>query len=607
MKLNLNKRQLVYSGVTLIIGLLLGWLIFGGDSGQNQSSNMDEGHSEHKEAEIWTCSMHPQIQQDKPGDCPLCGMDLIPLKNSMDSESSLPDEVPMSAAAMKLAEVQTMTVKREKPIKELHLLGRVKADERLKLSQVVHIPGRIEELYVNFTGEKVEEGQKIASVYSPELVTAQKELFEVLKDEETNPEFVKAARNKLRQWKFTDEQIAQMEQSKEIQTNFDVLSDHTGYVMKLNVADGDYIKQGEQLYHLVDLSTVWVLFEAYETDLPWIKIGDRIEIEVQSIPGKKFKGNITFIDPFVNPKTRVAYVRVELPNPKTVLIPDMFADGLITSKLRTSKPELLVPKSAVLWTGKRAVVYIKLPNREHNSFIYREVILGEDAGDFYVVNTGLEEGEEIAVNGVFKIDAAAQLAGKKSMMNPTGGKVATGHNHGGDDGGDKMKDMDMSKMEKQVMVNKDKIPSEFKKQLGKVVMAYLPIKDKLSKDDNDLKPAIATLKKQLKSVDMSLVMEDAHNAWMKELKSMNKDLDLLAKEINIDQQRKVFNRVSNSLMNAVNTLGLETNEDHTLYLQFCPMANDNAGGYWFSDLEAIKNPYFGSKMLKCGSTKETYK
>ena len=419
MKLNINKQQLVYIAVTLLVGVTLGWLIFGGQSETKQTAEGTEDHSQHQQAEIWTCSMHPQIQQDKPGQCPICGMDLIPLNNSMDSESALPDEVPMSASAMKLAEVQSMIVKKQDPEKELRLLGKVKPDERLKLSQTVHIPGRIEKLYVNFTGEKVAKGQKIASIYSPQLVTAQKELFEVLKDEKTNPEFVKAARAKLKQWKLSDEQIAELESKREIRTEFDVLSDHNGYVMQLNVAEGDYVKEGQQLFHIVDLSTVWVLFEAYENDLPWIKLGDRIDIEVQSVPGRTFKGNVTFIDPFVNPKTRVAYVRVELPNSNTLLKPDMFADGIITSKLNMSKPELIVPKSAVLWTGKRAVVYVKLQEREHNSFIYREIILGEDAGDFYIVKTGLEEGEEIAVNGVFKIDAAAQLSGKKSMMNPT--------------------------------------------------------------------------------------------------------------------------------------------------------------------------------------------
>src|SRR5690606_664126 len=148
-------------------------------------------------------------------------------------------------------------------------------------------------------------------------------------------------------------------------------------------------------------------------------------------------------------------------NASGLLKPDMFANGIITSKLPITGEVILVPKSAVLWTGKRAVVYIKLPNREHNSFIYSEVILGEDAGEFYMIKEGLEEGEEIATNGVFKIDAAAQLAGKKSMMNPTGGKVATGHNHGGEESKEEMKNMDMSK---EVMVDKSKVSAKFKQQ-----------------------------------------------------------------------------------------------------------------------------------------------
>ena len=605
MKLNLNKKQLIYSGTTLLLGLLLGWLIFGGNKGSSTSEPTTD-HSSHQ-AEIWTCSMHPQIQQGGPGQCPICGMDLIPVNNSMDSENSLPDEVPMSASAMKLAEIQTMVVKKEKPEKEVRLLGKVKPDERLKLSQVVHIPGRIEKLYVNFTGEKVTKGQKLASIYSPQLVTAQKELFEVLKDEEANPAFAEAARNKLRLWKFTDEQIAQLEQSGEVRTEFDVLSDHIGYVMQLNVAEGDHMKEGQQLFHLVDLSKVWVLFEVYESDLPWVKVGDNVEIDIQSLPGKRYSGKVTFIDPFVNPKTRVAYARVELPNPNMKLKPDMFADGLITSKLRTSKPELLVPKSSVLWTGKRAVVYVKLPEREHNSFIYREVILGEDAGDFYVVKTGLEEGEEIAVNGVFKIDAAAQLAGKKSMMNPAGGKVAVGHDHGGGGSDKKSEEMDMSQMEKFVMIDKSTISSEFKIQVANVVRSYLPIKEKLASDDSNLKSSIAGMQRSLTKVDMSLVMEDAHNTWMRELKVMSQKLDILDQTVNIEEQRAVFNELSNALMNVVTTLGIEVKDEKSLYLQFCPMANDNTGGYWFSDQEAIKNPYFGSKMLKCGSTKETFK
>jgi len=165
--------------------------------------------------------------------------------------------------------------------------------------------------------------------------------------------------------------------------------------------------------------------------LPWIKLGDKISIDLKSIPGQSFHGKVTFIDPFVNSKTRVVYVRVELPNAKGLLKPNMFANGIITSKLSLNEEVIVIPKSSILWTGKRSVVYVKLPNREHISFIYREVVLGEDAGDYYIIKKGLKEGEIIATNGVFKIDAAAQLAGKKSMMNPDGVKVSIGHNHTG--------------------------------------------------------------------------------------------------------------------------------------------------------------------------------
>lgn len=586
--------------LVLVVGILIGKFIIPSSRQETDTSaNQEVSQPEH---EIWTCSMHPQIRQDGPGKCPICGMDLIPLKSAESKEDVLPDEVPMSESAMKLAEIQTMTVKKEDPVKEIRLLGKVKPDERLKLSQTIHIPGRIEKLYVNFTGEKVEKGQRLASIYSPELVTAQKELFEVLKDKATNPEFVNAARYKLRQWKLTDEQIAELERTKEIETDFDVLSDYSGYVMQLNAIEGEHVHEGQQLFQIVDLSTVWVLFEAYESDLPWIKVGDRIDIEVSSVPGHTYKGNVTYIDPFIDPQTRVAYVRVELSNPKTVLKPDMFANGIITSKLNVSKAELLVPKSAVLWTGKRAVVYVKVPNREHNTFIYREIILGEDAGDFYVVKNGLEEGEEIAVNGVFKIDAAAQLAGKKSMMNPTGGTTSTGHHHDGM----KMEGMDMSETKKDAVIDKAKVPEAFKQQLGKVLMAYLPLKDKLADDDADLKNEVRNLNKAIEAVDMSLLLGDAHNAWMMDLNFVTKDLKLLDGTQNIEDERAAFGRISETLKDAVSKFGVKMESGHPMFLEFCPMVNDNKGGYWFSSEEQIRNPYFGAKMLKCGSVEETY-
>ncbi len=602
MKKILNNKWVMLI-LVLSIGIVIGKFI-GGSSVKEENSTHQ--HDESEDSEIWTCSMHPQIQQDEAGQCPLCGMDLIPLDNSMEGEDALPDEVPMSASAMKLAEIQTFVAKKENPEKEIRLLGKVKADERLMFSQAIHFPGRIEKLFVNFTGEKVRKGQKLASVYSAELVTAQKELFEVLKDESTNPVLVEAARNKLKQWKLTNEQIVALEKSGEVQTNVDILSEYSGYVSMRMVSEGDHFKEGQILFEITDLSKVWVLFEAYENDLSWIKLRDKLAIEFKSIPGVSFDGKVTFIDPFIDPQTRVAYVRVELPNRKGQLKPDMFANGVITSKLPGNEPVILVPKSAVLWTGKRAVVYIKLPNRDHNSFIYREVILGEDAGDFYIVKEGLKEGEEIASNGVFKIDASAQLAGKKSMMNPTGGRVSTGHNHGGGDSED-MTDTEMSEMKSTLTIDKATVPTKFKKQLGAAVKSYLSLKDKLIEDDTNIQGDVKAIQTALGKVDMSLVLEDAHNVWMKSLKSLNNDLKLISQSVSISEQRAIFLTLSQSLSDAVKQLGVEMEGDQVLYLEFCPMADNNNGGFWLSTEKEIRNPYFGDAMLTCGEVKEEIK
>ncbi|MGB0806734.1 MAG: efflux RND transporter periplasmic adaptor subunit [Salibacteraceae bacterium] len=423
---NIINNKWVLIGGALIIGFVLGKFMFGGGTSSDPVPSEVHEHVEDENG-LWTCSMHPQIQKDAPGKCPICGMTLVPVDVDMGTDETNPNEVTMSAEAMALAEVQTFTARKEHPEKELRLLGKVKADERLIYSQTSHLPGRIEELYINFTGEKVYKGQKLASIYSPELITAQQELIEVISDENSSPALLEASREKLRQWKLTDNQISEIEKSKVVQQDIDILSNYNGFVMKRLISEGDHVMEGMVLFEITDLSKVWVLFEAYENDLPWLKLGDEITIDLKSLPGQIFKGKVAFIDPFINPQTRVAYVRVELDNSKGLFKPDMFANGIMSSRLKSTGDVILIPKSAVLWTGKRAVVYVKVPHKKHNTFIYREVVLGAETGDYYIISSGLMEGEVVASNGVFKIDASAQLAGKKSMMSPDGGAKMTGH------------------------------------------------------------------------------------------------------------------------------------------------------------------------------------
>ncbi len=432
-KINIDFKKIRNYTIILMAGLLFGWLFFHNSGETTEASNDLTEHAE--DATIWTCSMHPQIRMDKPGKCPICSMDLIPLVTISSEDNVNPDGVQMSESAMKLAEIQTMVVKKDLPNKKIFLLGKVKADERNISELTARFGGRIEKLFVNFTGQNVRKGEKLATIYSPELVTAQKELLEAMEYKQSNPTLYEAARNKLKLWDLSESQIDGIEEKGQPQNYFDVLSPVSGTVTIRNIALGDYVKEGNALFQVTDLTRVWVMFEAYESDLPWLKTGDEVEFTVQSVPGKKFSGKVTYIDPFLDPKTRVAYVRVEISNPEQVLKPEMFANGVITPEISGEQKELLIPKTSVLWTGKRAVVYVKSPDSENASFLYREIVLGPEAGDSYIVKEGLAEGEEIAVNGVFRIDAAAQLEGKPSMMNPGGGAGSMGSMPGMDMGG----------------------------------------------------------------------------------------------------------------------------------------------------------------------------
>jgi Cu(I)/Ag(I) efflux system membrane fusion protein len=406
-------------GLILMAGLLLGWLLFSG-SAENASH---EGHSHEiatgeSETQLWTCSMHPQIKMDKPGKCPICGMDLIPLKTTATGDAAIaPDAIQMSKEAIALANIQTTIVSKQNPVKEILLYGTVRADERLSQSQTSHLNGRIEKLFINFTGERVQQGQTIVTIYSPELLSAQQELLEAARMQSVQPVLLQAAREKLRLWKLTNEQIAGIEQSGAVSPYVDIKATTSGIVVSKKVNEGDYINQGTVLFDIADFSQVWIMFDAYESDLPFLNVGDKLEYTLQALPGKTFAGRISFINPIVDPVTRTVKVRVETANPGRQLKPEMYANAIVQSPLKQYGNQLVIPKSAVLWTGKRSIVYVKQPDTETPAFRLRQIELGPSLGEAYVVVSGIEDGDEIVTNGAFTVDASAQLEGKPSMMN----------------------------------------------------------------------------------------------------------------------------------------------------------------------------------------------
>jgi membrane fusion protein, copper/silver efflux system len=569
--MNTNRKTILFALATLAVGLLLGWLIFGGSEAEPADEHLHD--TELTEETTWTCSMHPQIRQNDPGDCPICGMDLIPLDDETDGDID-PMAISMSPTAMQLASISTALVSSADPVKSVRLNGKVQADERLVFSQSSHIPGRIEKLLVNFTGEFVSKGQVIASIYSPEMLTAQEELFEAEKIKDSQPQLFNAAKEKLKNWKLTESQIEQILQSQQTEEVFNIQADVSGYVTDRKVNVGDYISRGQSIYEIADLSRVWVLFDVYEQDMPWIKKGDKVSFTVASIPGETFEGTISFLDPVIDATTRVSKARLEIANSGLKLKPEMFVSGTVEAKLPAKASTLSVPKTAVMWTGKRSLVYVKSETETGVNFIMREVTLGPSLGDGYLVENGLDEGEEIAVNGTFSIDAAAQLAGKPSMMQRPKAKTM-------------------------------EVPQAFRKQITAVASAYLDVKNALVNDDAETTRKEAwKITGTLGKVDMGLLEGDAHNHWMALQKQLEEAAKMISETRDIEKQREHFNTLSQAILETTESFGLEIDKTYRL---FCPMAFNDEGAYWLSESNEILNPYFGDMMLRCGEVKQTYR
>ncbi|UII21358.1 efflux RND transporter periplasmic adaptor subunit [Fulvivirga ligni] len=563
--MKLNKSTILLMLAALTVGVLLGSLFFGGKDDEHQHAENEAS----EESTVWTCSMHPQIRQEKPGKCPICGMELIPLSDSKGKLVSN-EALQMSESAAALADVQTIVVgEGAAASKNLQLSGKIEADER-NISQVsAQFKGRIEKLYVNFTGEKVKRGQVLATIYSPELITAQQELLEAAKYKDSSPAIYQAVRNKLKNLQVADAEINKIESTGEVSIAVPVRSSYAGVVRELHVSAGDNVNKGESLFGIVDLSKLWVVLDAYEKDLNHISEGDLVTFTVPSLPGQNFKAKVTFIDPFIDPSNRVAGIRAEVINDKGKLKPEMFVRAAIKNDNQSNGGEVItVPQSAVLWTGKRSLVYVKLDNYDQPTFEYREVILGAEKGDHYVIESGLKAGERVVVNGTFSIDAAAQLAGKPSMMNP---KEAS-------------KQMDIS--------------NDAKSALKPVINKYLLLKDALVSDNfNEGKSQASELLAGLKAVNMEVFTGDAHMLWMKQAKPLKEAAALIADSKDIGAARASFISLSEKMIALIQGMNPSAS---TLYVQHCPMADNNKGADWLSSEKEVKNPYFGASMLTCG-------
>jgi Cu(I)/Ag(I) efflux system membrane fusion protein len=619
----MKTKQLIIAITILLLGFVAG-LYLSPDSSESVSTTMDVVAP--AKATIWTCSMHPLIQQPNSGDCPICGMDLIPLINDSGADDG-PRTLSMSDSSRALADIQTTLVQQEYPVAEVRLVGQLDYDETLEKSLTARFPARIDELFVNFTGIPVKAGEHLAKVYSPDLLLAQRELLTAYRAD-PDGSITGVAKEKLRLWDLLPVQIDEIIERNEAKDHFVLKAPIGGVVVAKNVKEGDYVKTGEVLFRIVDLSNLWAELDAYESDLPWLRYGQDVVFSVEGVPGETFHGQISFIEPEVNRKTRTVAVRVNVPNPDGRLKPGMFVRSIVAARLaaggkvyapefagkwispmhpevvkdgpgqcdvcgmdlvpaeslgyvdHVSEPApVIVPSSAVLQTGKRAVVYVEKPNAERPTYDGREIVLGPRAGDNYIVISGLESGDRVVTNGAFKIDSALQIQAKPSMMNPSGGGQNPGHNHGGE--APKSGQVDHSQHKGMTML-------EISDELApKLLSPYLAMQSALASDALDTAKA--------KAKDMMKVT--GHSGALPEL------LHNMLAAATLEAFRKpYFETLSNTMIAAV-----KANPDAFaggLYLMHCPMVYEDRGADWLQSDQKLMNPYYGSMMLHCGELKE---
>ena len=626
----MNKKSMTFAVGFAVFALFLGFAI--GRFVFSNSSNPPEGVSDSAdhptdEPSRWTCSMHPQIQQPGPGDCPICGMDLIPLTQDGDSRDE-PRVLRMSEASRALAEIQTRAVVQDFPKIEMQLVGNLEYDQTREKSLTARFPARIEELYVNFTGIRVQAGEHLAKVYSPELLAAQRELL-TAHHADPDGSITRSAREKLRLWDLLPEQIETILERGEAMDHFVLKAPIGGVVVEQKVKEGDYVTLGQPLFRIVDLSTLWAQLHAFESDLPWLRYGQDVAFTVEAFPGDTFHGTIAFIEPEVDRRTRTVPIRVNVPNVDAKLKSGMLVRADVTARLagegqvyapefagkwispmhpevvkdgpgqcdvcgmdlvpaeslgfvdeaRTDAP-VLVPASAVLRTGKRAVVYVEQTDVERPTYEGREIVLGPRAGNVFLVADGLQVGERVVTHGAFKIDSALQIQAKPSMMNPEGSEgSASAHSHSEAQG------VSAGAEQSGLVAETFELASELAVRL---IEPYLVMQSALATDDLQ----------RAKAQARAMMEITGHDGGLPTLLH-----GMLAADSLESFRKPHFERISNALIATVK--GRPDAFEGEWIVMHCPMVYEDRGADWLQAEEPLQNPYFGAMMLKCGEVVET--
>jgi len=555
---------------------------------------------------IYTCSMHPQIKMDEPGDCPICGMDLVSVQlDESTASSTTGQEKPVSARrltlspeAQALASIQTSLVISRVPRRMIRLVGELAVDPSRRKHISADVGGRIDKLSAEYVGDVVKQGDELVLLYSPELLAVQQEFLQAKNALERLPAngletirrasegAVEASRERLRLSGISRELIDAIASSGMAREQVALQAPIGGVVIERHAEQGQYVMKGERILTIASLETLWAEMAAYESDLPWLRVGQQVTFTSEAFPGEKFTGEIAWMDPVTNMRTRTTRVRMNVENAQGVLRPGMYLTARVESTLGED-PKLVVPASAPLITGERAIVYIQIPDVERPTFEGFEVVLGPRVEDGYVVQEGLKEGQRVVTNGSFQIDSALQIMAKPSMMNPDGGIAMTGHEgHGSPPikmDGEENSGITPSLEPEVSHESHSKMDTEV--SFDELIEGYLRVQRALASDDVD----------GAKQAWGKLAGESAH------LTQLMGDADLIS---GIAELRTAFHKLSQHVVSRAQNQ--ESGIQQELRLVHCPMAFDFAGADWLQAEADVRNPYFGTEMLTCGTVAQKW-
>lgn len=590
------------------------------------ASSATSGESE----QVWTCPMHPQIRLPENVPCPLCGMDLVRASSQEDED---PRQLAMSEAARALAQIEVAAVERRDVARSVRMVGKVVLDQAAVRTISAWVPGRLERLFVDSTGVRVGEEEHLVEIYSPELLTAQEELLLARERIEqtareasrflgdSNERAYRSARDKLLLWGLSEAQVDAIEERGTPQDRMTIHAPGSGTVIERMVDEGDYVRVGTPLFRIADLSRLWVELDAFEQDLPWLRYGQKVSIEAEAMPGESILGRVTLVEPTLHEHTRTTKLRVHVPNEDGRLKPGMFVRGtarvwlssegavleedlsdtwvcpmhpevssqepgectvcsmplLPAEELNLSgpaaadaAPPLVIPSSAVLTTGRRAVVYVQVLGAERPTFEGRELRLGPRAGDDYVVLEGLEEGERVVVRGAFRVDSAMQIRAKPSLMSLEAEQPRVG----------------------------SALSREHRAELLPLVELALELSELLAADEGELVSRLRDrLSGELSSLLAGELLRAGGRAANLERGWLEEAIEKVASAQDIEQWRDAHWPLSRAITELVREVGPV---GPSMVEAWCPMAFDFRGAGWLQRPGELANPYFGASMLRCG-------